>query len=217
MADALGQTALAIESFGLAHLVGIALQFLDDVAHLVKAARGIVGDGLAQLSHAQFHVVEVGDGLAQLLGHIHQHFLEVAECLAAVIGALGGDGLAGHGVRDVHHHAPVALGPVSVIGLTIAGLDELQHFTVDVIGAAGFQLAADVGRHYLDVVLQQVHVLENGVVNALQHIVGRAITIGDDVIGVVDEAVTQGLDFLDLACYLKLCQYAGCVDRFHLH
>jgi len=71
-----------------------------------------------------------------------------------------------------------------------------------------------VGSHDLDVVLQQVHVLEDGVVDALQHIVGR-ITIGHDVIGVVDESIAKRLDFLDRPQYLKLCQNPGSVNRSH--
>ena len=214
MADAFGQPTLAVEPFGLAHLVGIALKFVDDVAHLVKAPCGIVSDSLSQLTHAQFHVVEVGDGLAQLLGHIDQHFLEIAKGLAAVIGTLGRDSLVGDSIWDVYHHAPVAVGLVAVVGLAVPSFDELQYLAVNVVGIAGFQPAADVCRHHLDVVLQQVHVLENGVVDALEHIIGRC-ALGNHMVSVIDESVAQRLNALDHTLYFKLRQNAGSVDILH--
>ena len=91
----------------------------------------------------------------------------------------------------------------------------MQHLAVNVVGAFCFQFAAYVRGHYLNVVLKQVHVLENGIVDALQHIVGPIATLGNDVIGVVNESVAQRLDFLDGTFYLKLCQDAGSVDRIH--
>ena len=43
----------------------------------------------------------------------------------------------------------------------------------------------------LDVVLQQVDIRKDGIVNALQHIVGRG-TCGGHLIGIIDKSVAQG-------------------------
>ena len=68
----------------------------------------------------------------------------------------------------------------------------MQHLAVDVRLAPCLQLAADVGGDDLDVALQAVHVLEDGVVDALQHIVGRTGLGCDHFVRVVNQSRTQG-------------------------
>ena len=48
-----------------------------------------------------------------------------------------------------------------------------QHLTVDVGFVASLKFPANVARHSLDVGLQHVNVGKNGIVDALQHIIGR--------------------------------------------
>ena len=55
-----------------------------------------------------------------------------------------------------------------------------------------------MGGHHFDVVLQQFDIAEDGVVDALQYIVGGVI-LGLDEIGVVDQSVTQRTDLTDAA------------------
>ena len=57
----------------------------------------------------------------------------------------------------------------------------------------------------VDVVLQQVHVLENGVVHPLEHVIVRSV--GDYEQGIIDEAVTQGPDIQHLAFYGEMAGY----------
>ena len=64
MADALGQHTVSPHLLGLAHLLGMGLQLVHHVLDLCQTAYGVLGHGVAQLAHTQFHIVEVGDGLA---------------------------------------------------------------------------------------------------------------------------------------------------------
>ena len=67
----------------------------------------------------------------------------------------------------------------------------------------------------LNVALEEFHVLENGVVDALEHIVFGAV--GANFERVVDEAVAEGLYFLYVTFDCKFAGY-GCkfLLSFHL-
>ena len=144
--------------------------------------------------------MEVGNGLAQPVGNVGEHRLEMAEGLAREIGVFGIDEFVGIGVLDEDGDAPVglAVGPVALAGL--AAGEEGQDLAVDV-GIAG-QLAADVRRGAVDVVLQEVDVPEDGVVDALEDVVVRSV--GDDEQGVVDETVAERLDLKDIPLDIKV-------------
>ena len=189
MADAFGQDAFAIHPLGLAHLFLIRLDLRHETADLgVCHAAGRVGcDRFAQLTRAQFHVVEIGDGLAQFVGQVGQHRLELSERDAGVTGILGRDSLESQCVTDEHRHAPplLAVGPVTLARGALR--KEVQHLAVDVGFSGRHELFADVPRHAVDVVLQQIHILEDGLVDALQDIIVR--TVGDDPEGIVDQSV----------------------------
>ena len=62
--------------------------------------------------------------------------------------------------------------------------------------------AADMFRSALDIVLQQLYILENGGVDALQDIVPR--TVRKDAEGVVDKAAAEGLNVQNMAFQGKL-------------
>lgn len=68
------------------------------------------------------------------------------------------------------------------VGGAVVGLPEMQYLTVDVVGAAGFELAAYMGCDGLDIALERFHIGKHIVVDTLQHI-SRA-----DKICVVDES-----------------------------
>ena len=195
MADALGKLSFPIQAFGQAHVIGILPEFGQDGLHLgILHAAGLVGgSGLFKLAGAEFHVVEIGDGLAQLVGDIGQHGFEAAESLTGIAGILRIHGIVGEGVADEHGHAPVG-GPVKEPGLVLPFQgQETEHLAVQVGLAGGSQLGADVARYRHDVPLQHVHVRENGMVDTLQHII-RRITGRFHLEGVVNETATQRTD-----------------------
>ena len=140
--------------------------------------------------------MEVGDGLAEGVRDVRELGLEAAECLAGVVGIFGGDGLEGEGVRDEHGDAPVgfAVGPVGLGGI-LQG-HEAEHLAVEIGLAGDLQLGADVAGDRLDVVLEEFHVLEDGVVDALEHIVFRPVR--GNLKSIVDESVAEGLYLFDV-------------------
>ena len=109
MAHSLGQCAFTPHALCLAHLVRPCLYLPEHGLYpgLGNPTSGVCLDHLAQLPEAEFHVVEVLDGLAQLYGYVSQHGLEVSESLACRPAAVRIHGLLGDGVGDEHHHAPV--------------------------------------------------------------------------------------------------------------
>ncbi len=162
-----------------------------------------------QLAGAQLHIVEVGDGLAQSVGDVGEHRLKIAERLAGEVGIFGVHRLEGVGILYENGDAPVflAVGPVALAGLS-AG-EKGEHLAVDVRIAR--YLAADVGGGAVDVVLQQIHVLEDGIVDALQYIVVAAVGLHQK--GVVYESVAQRLYFQNVAVYGKTACY---LSFFHM-
>ena len=127
----------------------------------------------------------------------------MAESLAGIVRVFGVDGLEGLGTGNEHHHAPVAVGIVVPVGFALGGGHKAEHAAVYVVGTLGLELAAYVGGYSLNVVLQQLYILEDGVVDALQHVVGR-IAFGRHLVGVVYQSVTQGSHRDDGRLDLKL-------------
>ena len=173
MADAARQLTLAEQTLALAHALGVALEEVEDVLHACHAAHGVFRYNLAQLLHAELHVVEVRNGVAQRLGYVNEHFLEVAKGHTGQVAVLGIDGLKGLSTGNEHHHTPVAVVGVVEIALAVASLHERKHLTIDVFLAASLEFLADVSGYHVDVMLQQVYIGKNGIVDALQHVVGR--------------------------------------------
>ena len=81
---------------------------------------------------------------------------------------------------------------------------EAQHLAVDVFLATRLELAADVVRYGFDVPLQPVHVAEDAMVDALQHIVGRVGLARRHPIGVVYQARPQGADIAHRPLRMKV-------------
>ena len=70
-----------------------------------------------------------------------------------------------------------------------------------------------MGGHFLYVMLQQIDIGKDGVVDALQYIVGGIRLNGVHLIGVVDESVAQGLYFAHSS--LEVEQAEDGVEIFH--
>ena len=206
VADATRQFSLAEQPFALTHPLGILLKQVENVLHTGHATDGVFRHDLAQLLHTEFHVVEVGNRVAERLRHIDEQFFKVAESHACEVAVLWVHRLEGLRPRNEHHHAPIAVFVVAEEGLSVVGFDESQHLAVDVVLTALFEFAADVFCHHFDVVLQQIDIRENGVVDALQHVVWRVCGSGFHSIRVVDQAVAKRLHFGHLAAEFELRQ-----------
>ena len=174
MADALRQLALAAEALGDGHFVGEGEQLVDDRLHRSHAPYGVAGDDFLELFEAEFHIVEVLDGLAQLYGDVGQHGLEVAEGFAGSLARLGVDGLLRDGVFDEHHQSPrlAVDGGVKFARVGLQG-NEGEHLAVDIVLAACLQLLTYVTRDGAYVRHKHLYVGEDVGVDALQDVVGR--------------------------------------------
>ena len=206
MADATRQFSLAEQPFTLTHPLSIALKQVENVLHAGHATHRVFRHDLAQLLHPEFHIVEVGNRVAQRLRHIDEHLFKVAEGHTGQIAVLGVHRLEGLRPRNEHHHTPIAVFVVAEKGLSVVGFDESQHLTVNIFFAACLEFFTDVACHHLDVVLQQIDIRENGVVDALKHVVGRVSRCGFHSVSVVNQAVAQGLHFGHLARQFELRQ-----------
>ena len=202
MADALGQFAFAVELFAAAHVVGALFNFLDDVLHVLGAAALVGCHSLVELLQAELNVVEVLDALAQRVGNVGQHGLEVAKGFTHNVGAFGAYATLRHGVGDEHHDAPVFIF-VQVVVLAIGAGHKFQYAATDVGHAGSFLFATDMVGDGHDVVHQHVHVGEDGVVDVLQHIVG-VVTVGHYLVSGVDEAVAERFHFYYVALDFEL-------------
>ena len=80
----------------------------------------------------------------------------------------------------------------------------MQHLAVDIRLATLLQLAADVGGDGLDVALQAIHILEDGVVDALQHIVGCVGLSSDHFVGIVYQPAAQRTYFVHCPLRVKM-------------
>ena len=63
-----------------------------------------------------------------------------------------------------------------------------------------------MGSYSLDIVLKHVHILKDGIVDPLQHIV-RRITGCGHLVSVIDKSVAERLDFTDFALNREISQY----------
>ena len=102
MADVFGQFPFAEQALCLAHFLLVGKKVCKDGLHLRQghAAGGVGLYGLVQLAGAELHVVEIRNGLSQLLGDIGQHGLELPEGLAGVVGVLRVHRVVGVGIGD---------------------------------------------------------------------------------------------------------------------
>ena len=139
--------------------------------HRRQPACPVFSDSLAQLTQAQLHVVEIGNGLTQRLVQVRKLLFKVSEGPSAVIAALGCHLVNGQRVSYVDTHAPVVL-PVEIPGLARVCRHKPQYAAVYVFCPLFFQFPAEVTGHRLYIMLQQLHIREDVVVDALQHIVG---------------------------------------------
>ena len=137
--------------------------------------------------------MEIRDGFAEAIGDVGERSLELSEGLACVVGAFRVDSLLGDGTRNEDGDAPVLLVFVFYIGLAVVCLDEGEHLAVYVVSALLFELLADVGSYFLDIVLQEIYIGEDRVVDALENIVWCIIFYGCHLVGVIDESITERL------------------------
>ena len=191
MTNALGQHAFAVYSFCLAHFVGMFLQLVYHVLYLFHAPCGIGIDGILELQVTQLHVVEVGYGLADCVGHVDKQCLEIGERLACMVRILWSYGLIGNRIGDEDGYSPIVIGLVFPIRFAVFSRDKTQHFAFYIGLFALFQLVSDVVCHCLYVVLKQVYVAEHLIVDALKHIVRTTCFLRFDFEGIVDKSVTK--------------------------
>ena len=201
MAHAFGQFALTIQALALAHLLRTVLYLVQIIAHFLHTAYGIRSHGIAELLQAELHIVEIGNRLAQRIGDVRKHRLEIAESHTGIVRILGIHRLIGLGIGNEHHDAPIVLAVVPV-GLSRIGRNEREHFAFDVVHALLCQLLADMAGDGLDIGLQHLYILENGMIDALQHVVGSICFESSHLIGVIDQPAAQRLDSAD--CTLRL-------------
>ena len=199
MANALGEFAFAVEALALGHLLFTLTDFVEQGFHLglLDAAGFIFGDGFFELLDAELDVVEILDRLAELCGQIGEHGLELGEGLADDGGILHAHAALGGGVGDEHHHTPIFL-TVVVVVFAVLGGHKTEHFAVDIGGAGGFELLANVAGDFDDVVHQQIDVGEDGYIDVLQHVV-CAVAFGFHGVGGVDQPVAEGMDVTHFA------------------
>ena len=138
--------------------------------YLFQTPCGILGHGLPQLLHAELHVVEIGDGLTQLLRKVGQHGFKLAELHAHQIGRFRCHGLQRLRFGNEHADTPVMF-PVEIISFPFGGRQEVKHLAVDVGFVCLFQLLPDVAGHAFNIMLKQFHILENLMVDTLQDVV----------------------------------------------
>ena len=192
MADALGQESCTMEAFAFAHRFGPLLDAVDEVAHLGYPSSPIAADCLTELLKAKLHIVEVGNGFAQLDGDICQHILEFSEGKAGKVRILGIDHIETLRIGDADHQSPIRFA-VEMVVFTFVGGKESKHAAVEVFDALLFQFLANMIGDSDDVVHQHIHVFEDVMVDALQYVVGRVIALGDDAECVVDVPVPKRL------------------------
>ena len=187
------ELALAEEALAETHLIHITLDFCDEILHAFSTSGTVFFHCLAELVAAQFHIVEIRDGFAEAVGDVGELSLELSEGLACVIRTFWVYCLLGDGTRNEDGNAPVLLVFVLYIGLAVARLDEGENLAVDVVSALFFELLADVGSYFLDIMLQEIYIGEDRVVDALENIVWCIVFYGCHLVGVIDESITERL------------------------
>ena len=191
MADTFGQSALTIEHFGTAHGLGMGLQKVDQRANFGQSAGHVGQNGLAKLAYSQLHIMEVGYGLAQSLVNISEHRFEIAEGQPGIIGILGCDLGETLCPGNEDREAPEVSFGRFMIGFARMSGDKTEHTTVDIRHACSQKLLPDMPGYDLDVVLQQCHIGENVMINALKHVVMWGTFAHDDLVSVVDKSVSK--------------------------
>ena len=167
MANALRNHATAVELFGQAHFVRIAIERVEHVADKTYASCLVGFYSLMQLLEAQFHVVKVRNGFAKRFFEVDEHLLKVAESLPAAESTVVVYFLPCYGIGYKKAHAPITILGIAVVGKAVGGLDKLQAFAVNILLMLCLQLVAYMTCYHINVVLQQVYIGKYGVVNAL--------------------------------------------------
>ena len=151
---------------------------------------GIAGQGGVPLSETVADVMEPFDRLRQRFGEIVQLGLEFPDAFAALAGQFRGVGLVvGNRVVDEDRCGPVFAFRVDVVQVPVLCRDDGHHLAPRVASGRN-DAAADVFRDPADVVHHGRHVGENGLVLALEDVVG-GICFGADDECVVDESFAQ--------------------------
>ena len=134
--------------------------------------------------------MEPFDRLRQRFGEIVQLGLEFPDAFAALAGQFRGVGLVvGNRVVDEDRRGPVFAFRVDVVQVPVLCRDDGHHLAPRVASGRN-DAAADVFRDPADVVHHGRHVGENGLVLALEDVVG-GICFGADDERVVDESFAQ--------------------------
>ena len=114
--------------------------------------------------------MEVRDGFTQCaFRNVGQHGLEVAESLACFVRQFRGDLFVAFAVWDEQANTPIVVS-VEIIQFVIFCRKESQDFAVNIIFTFFFQFLTDMRSNNLDIALQHIHICEDQVVDALQHV-----------------------------------------------
>ena len=147
--------------------------------------------------------MKVRDGFSQRFRNVGKHSLEVSESLTCIIGIFGVYGLIRLGTRDEYHDTPVAVS-VEPVSLSFSGFEERENFAVDICFSGFGQFLADMSGDCGNIGLKHFYILKNGMVDALQNIVGGVCFLCIHFVCVIDESCSQRLDFGDSALGVEL-------------
>ena len=138
--------------------------------------------------------MEIGYGFTQCFRNIGQHSLEVTEGFSCIIGIFGIYRLIRFCTWDEYHHTPITV-TVKPVCFTFFCFEETQHLAVYIRFSGFRQFLANVIGNSANIGLKHFYILENGMIDALQNIVGSICFFGVYFISVVDKSCTQRFDF----------------------
>ena len=188
------------------HLVAARFDPADLLRKVFHAACGVAAQRLVPLHEAVADVVEALDRLGQRLGEVRQLGLELADALAALAGQFRGVGLVvGDRVADENRNGPIFALCVHVIELSVAGRNH-GHRLASGVAPGGCDTAADMVRHFADVLHHGRNVGKDALVFALEDVIRRIARHADDE-RVVDESLAQRVDCRDSAFQRELRRY----------
>ena len=141
-----------------------------------------------------------------IVSEVRQLGLELADALAALAGQFRGVGLVvGDRVADENRNGPIFALCVHVIELSVAGRNH-GHRLASGVAPGGCDAAADMIRHFADVLHHGRNVGKDALVFALEDVIRRIARRADDE-RVVDESLAQRVDCRDSAFQRELRRY----------
>ena len=175
-----------MQALRFAHFFCTALYLIQKIPYFLYTSGSIGRHGIAKLFQTEFHIMEVGNRLAQFIGNIGKHCLEITESYACIIRIFGVNRFVGPCIGNKRHDTPITL-TIMPISLSCIGRKEMQHLTFNVFLAFLFQFLTDMSGYGIDIGLQHFYVLENGMIDTLQYIIGGISLESAYFIGVINK------------------------------